>query len=261
MISQFLKLTIIIVLRLIQAILVRGQVNKFLENLSEGTRSVMSHYFLTSFEKFIAWFHFCKRLKRTTFLFFAKWKKTSFVQWSTYERFNAERNQNRVNNVYSTFVPASVYNWMNEFKRGLSMWWYIHMWCTSFRTSNWGCYARNHKVYDIVLTDWRVKVRKSLLKILVDMPGISYGNDFNFARTIGYEKAIGKIGAAHCDISAIVWRFQNNVWRCFNVIQMDFYVDSLLWTKHGSITSHPRQRNSQNNGLHQVNQLRRRRRS
>ena len=26
----------------------RGQVNKFLENLSEGTRSVMSYYFLTS---------------------------------------------------------------------------------------------------------------------------------------------------------------------------------------------------------------------
>jgi len=28
--------------------LLREQVNKFLENLSEGTRSVMSHYFLTS---------------------------------------------------------------------------------------------------------------------------------------------------------------------------------------------------------------------
>jgi len=27
---------------------VQGQVNKFLENLSEGTRNVMSHYFLTS---------------------------------------------------------------------------------------------------------------------------------------------------------------------------------------------------------------------
>jgi len=28
--------------------MIRRQVNKFLENLSEGTRSVMSHYFLTS---------------------------------------------------------------------------------------------------------------------------------------------------------------------------------------------------------------------
>ena len=27
---------------------IRGQVNKFLENLSESIRSVMSHYFLTS---------------------------------------------------------------------------------------------------------------------------------------------------------------------------------------------------------------------
>ena len=65
-----------------------GQVNKFLENLSEGTRSVMSHYFLTSsisqlitvkfWAEFIAWFHFCKRLKRITFVFFAKWKKNKF---------------------------------------------------------------------------------------------------------------------------------------------------------------------------------------
>ena len=50
-------------------------------------------------------------------------------------------------------------------------------------------------------------------------------------------------------------------WRCFNVIQMNFCVDSLLWTKHGSITSHPRRRNSQNNGLHRMNQFRRGRRS
>jgi len=28
--------------------ILRGQVNKFLENLSEGIRSVMLHYFLTS---------------------------------------------------------------------------------------------------------------------------------------------------------------------------------------------------------------------
>jgi len=38
-----------------------------------------------------------------------------------------------------------------------------------------------------------------------------------------------------------------NVWRCFNVIQMNFCVNLLLWTKHGSITSH--RRNSQTNGL------------
>jgi len=43
-------------------------------------------------------------------------------------------------------------------------------------------------------------------------------------------------------ISMTMWRFQNNVWRCFNIIQMNFCVDSLLWTKCGSITSHPRRR-------------------
>ena len=48
------------------------------------------------------------------------------------------------------------------------------------------------KVHDIVLTDRRVKVRE-----LVEA---TWHSDFNFARTIGYEKAIDKIGAtfAHC---------------------------------------------------------------
>ena len=30
-------------------------------------------------------------------------------------------------------------------------------------------------------------------------------------------------------ISTTMWWFQNNVWRCFNVIQMNFCIDSLLW--------------------------------
>jgi len=36
---------------------------------------------------------------------------------------------------------------------------------------------------------------------LVEATDISWHNDFNFARTIGYEKAIGKMGAAfvHCE--------------------------------------------------------------
>ena len=87
-------------------IIVVGQVNKFLENLSEFTRNVMSHYFLTNsiFQlitvklraEFIAWFHFCRRLKRTIFAFFANWNEFRAVIKFTYERFNAERNQSRV---------------------------------------------------------------------------------------------------------------------------------------------------------------------
>jgi len=52
------------------------------------------------------------------------------------------------------------------------------------------------KVHDvIVLTDRRVKVRE-----LVETTDISHGTDFNFARTIEYEKAIGKMGTTfvHC---------------------------------------------------------------
>ena len=66
------------------------------------------------------------------------------------------------------------------------------------------------KVRDI---DWRVKVHE----LLVEARHITWHSDVNFARTIGYEKAINKMGAAfvHCGLSAIVWRFQNNVWRLF----------------------------------------------
>jgi len=111
---------------------IRGQVNKFLENLSEDTRSVMSHYFLTSiisqlitvkfWAEFIAWFHFCRRLKRKIFVFFAKWKKTSFVQFKHLHMkgLTPKKIKTELNNVHSTSAPAfaTVYNWMNKFKRG-----------------------------------------------------------------------------------------------------------------------------------------------
>jgi len=72
---------------------------------------------------------------------------------------------------------------------------------------------------------------------------------FQFCMNIGYKKAIDKIGPAFaycgpCDVSATMWRFQNNVWRYFNVIQMNFCVDSLLWTWiHYFTTTHSRRRN------------------
>jgi len=52
------------------------------------------------------------------------------------------------------------------------------------------------KIHNIVLTDRRVNVRE-----LVEATGISHGTISIFARTIGYEKAIGKMGVAfaHCE--------------------------------------------------------------
>ena len=113
-------------------------------------------------------------------------------QTSTYERFNAKRNQSRVDNVHSTSAPAFVYNWVNEFERGRTFT------CDASRSGRPIETAMPEiidKIHDIVLTDRRVKVRK-----LVEATGISHDTDFNFARTIGYEKAIGKMGAAfaHC---------------------------------------------------------------
>ena len=54
------------------------------------------------------------------------------------------------------------------------------------------------KVHDIVLTDRRVKVRE-LVEVICHRH-ITWHSDFNFAQTIKYEKAIGKMSAAfaHC---------------------------------------------------------------
>ena len=136
----------------------------------------MSHYFLTSsifqlitvkfWAEFITWFYFCRWLKRTTFVFFAKWKKTSFVQWSNIymKGLTPKEIKAELDNVHSTFAPAFaiVYNWVNEFKRGRTS-----TWCTTT------CTATSEvidKVHDIVLTDRRVKVRE-----LVETIGISHG--------------------------------------------------------------------------------------
>jgi len=108
----------------------------------------------------------------------------------------------------------------------------------------------------IVLTDWRVKVRE-----LVETQAYHMAQWFQFCTNNWIWKNYRQNGCRICSmwtISVTVWRFQNNVWRYFNVIQMNFCADSLLWTKYGSLF-HPRRRNSQNNRLHQVNQLRRRR--
>jgi len=73
---------------------------------------------------------------------------------------------------------------MNKFKRDV----------TSCDASRLGCpieatTSEIDKVHDIVLTDQRAKE-------LVEARRITWHSDFNFARTIGYEKAIDKMGAA-----------------------------------------------------------------
>ena len=72
------------------------------------------------------------------------------------------------------------------------------------------------------------------MRELVEVTGISH-SDFNFEQTIGYEKAIGKMGTAfaHCESQARPCDdFKTR--RCFNVIQMNLWT---MWTKHGFIIS------------------------
>ena len=89
-----------------------------------------------------------------------------------------------LDNVHNTSAPAfaTIYNWVNEFKRGRTST------CDAPRSGRPIEAATPEiidKVHDIVLTDRRVKVHE-----LVEA---TWHSNFNFARTIGYEKAIGKI--------------------------------------------------------------------
>jgi len=165
-----------------------------------------------------------------------------------------------LNNVHSTSAPvfATVYNgWMN-----LNVIVHPHV---------------MHLVRDVQLRLIRQKssIKSTILFWLIDdltdwkctsllrSQAYHIAQWFQFCTNNWVWKSYRQDGYRVCSlwtISATVWRFQNNVWRCFNVIQMNFCIDSLLWTKHESITSYPRRRNSQNNRLHRVNQLRRKRR-
>ena len=108
------------------------------------------------------------------------------------------------------------------------------------------------KVHDIVLTDRRVHE-------LIEATGISHGTVISILHK---QLDMKKLSARWVSRLLTVDHNRDDFKTMFGdvSIQMNFCVDLLLWTKHESITSHPRRRNSQNNGLHQVNQLRKRRR-
>jgi len=100
------------------------------------------------------------------------------------------------------------------------------------------------EVYDIVLTD-RVKVRE-----LVEATGISHGTVISILHEqLGMEKLSTRWMPHLLTVNHKREPYDdfkiNNVWRCFNVIASDdasiHYCGNM---KHGSITSHPRQRNS-----------------
>ena len=101
-----------------------------------------------------------------------------------------------LDNVHSTSAPAfgTVYNWVNEFKRGRTST------CDAPRSRRPIEAATPEiidKVYDIILTDWRVKVRE-----LIEAADISHGTVISILHEqLGIKKLSGrKMGAAfaHC---------------------------------------------------------------
>jgi len=96
-----------------------------------------------------------------------------------------------LDNIHSSSASAfaTLYNWVNEFKRN-------HIFTCNAPHSGHPIEAMPEidKVHDIVLIDRQVKVSE-----FIEAIGISHGTDFNFARTIAYEKAISKIPRLHCE--------------------------------------------------------------
>jgi len=185
-------------------------------------------------------------------------EKTSFkhlhIKGLTPKEIKAE-----LDNIYSTSTSAfaTIYIWVNEFKRDRIFT------CDAPRSGHpieAAMLEIIDKVHDIVLTDRRVKVRE-----LVEATGISHGTVISILHE---QLGMIKLLARWVPRLLTVDHKRNRVMiskQCLemfqrNEFQMNFCVDSLLW-KHGSITSHSRRRNSQNNGLHVPDeQLQRRRR-
>ena len=166
----------------------------------------MSHYFLTSsifqlitvkfWAEFIT-FHFCRRLKRTTFVFFAKWKKTSFVQWSNIYIWKVKRRKKSkpswimfIAHLHQRLQLYTI-GWMN-----LNMVVHSHV---------------MHLVRDVQLRLLRQKssIKSTILFWLIDEwkcasllrpQAYHMAQWFQFCTNIGYEKVIGKMGTAfaHC---------------------------------------------------------------
>ena len=124
-----------------------------------------------------------------------------------------------LDNVHSTSASAfaTVYNWVNEFKRGRTST------CDAPRSGRPIEAATPEiidKVHDIVLTDRRVKVRE-----LVEATGISHGTVISILHEQLGMKKLSARWVPHLltvDHKRDRVTIQNNVWRCFNVIQMNF---------------------------------------
>jgi len=112
---------------------------------------------------------------------------------------------------------ATVYNWVNDFKRGRTST------CDAPHPIEAATSEIIDKVHDFVLTDRRVKVRE-----LVEATSISH--DFNFTRTIGYEKAIGKMDAAFVTVNHKRDRvtISKQDLKCFNVIQIFYRISASI---------------------------------
>ena len=114
------------------------------------------------------------------------------------------------------------------------------------------------KIHKMVLDVPWLKVRE-----LADMVGISKSAEY---RILTENLSRGNYAQDGCRVcsqrnkNSFVRMFKSSVWRCFTAIMATFCVMSKSWTKHGSITSHLRRRNNQNNGLTGENGLERRRR-
>jgi len=143
----------------------------------------------------------------------------SFVKYLHMKDLTPKEIKAKLDNVHSISAPAftAVYNWMNKFKV------VVHPHVMYFVRDVWLRLLRQKSSIKSKILFWRVKVRE-----LVETD--TWHTDF--VRTI--RKKLTSAAFVHCELEA---RPCDDFETMFggNVIQMNFCIDSLLWTKHGSL--------------------------
>ena len=137
----------------------------------------------------------------------------------------------------SSTSMATIRYWFNEFKRGRT---FVFDEERPDRPIEVTTEDMVKKIHDIVLADRRVKSRE--IAGIVDISTECYTKNWAWE---SYRR------------DGIAWQLRSTVWTCLSAIPKSLYCVSWLLTKHGSITTRLKWKNSQNSGLHPANMLQR----
>jgi len=195
--------------------------------------------------EFLAWFHFCRWLKRTIFVFFAKWKWVScndlhmkglHMKGLQMKGLTPKEIKAELDNVYSTSTPAFAIVQLDKHNWNLNVVVYPHV-MHFVREVQLRLSEIIDKVHDIVLTDRRVKVRE-LIKTTSTEISILH-------EQLSMKKIYRQDGCRVCSL----WTSLMISKQCLEMFQSRWISASIHYCgRNMDPLFHTRRRNSQNNG-------------